>query len=210
MPGFDNNVVYAANLDFSTNATVTGQMTTDGQLLIGSSAAPHIRVSTLSVGPGLSITNGNGSILLDANRDLAYFQAYLTASQTIAAGSTTSTVIFDTAISNFGSAYDTSTGIFTAPATGFYAFSTTLFVTSAVGTTQIIISYKGSVQSLRLAQLTIQDVCASCSWFMPMTVGDTVSIIPFEDGTGNYLVYGSALSPDAFTVSSTFSGFRIA
>lgn len=66
MPGFDNGVVFAENVDFS-GAFVnkgTASMVADGQLLIGSTAAPNIRVSTLSAGVGLSITNGAGSITL--------------------------------------------------------------------------------------------------------------------------------------------------
>lgn len=37
-------------------------MLLDGQLLIGSSVAPHIRVATLTQGSGVTITNSNGSI----------------------------------------------------------------------------------------------------------------------------------------------------
>lgn len=64
MPGFDNNVVYASNVDFSNSATVTGQVTADGQLLIGATASPNIRVATLTAGAGISITNGAGAITI--------------------------------------------------------------------------------------------------------------------------------------------------
>jgi hypothetical protein len=61
MSGFDNDVVYAANVDFSGNSTVTGQFTTDGQMLIGSTAAPNIKVGTIANGNNLTWTYGSGS-----------------------------------------------------------------------------------------------------------------------------------------------------
>lgn len=66
MPGFDNNVVYANNVDFTGNATVTPQMVSDGQLLIGSTAAPNIKVGTLTAGTGISFVNASGSITINA------------------------------------------------------------------------------------------------------------------------------------------------
>lgn len=62
MSGFDNDVVYGSNVDFSGNSNVSAQITLDGQLLIGSAAVPNIRVGTLTAGPGITITNGAGTI----------------------------------------------------------------------------------------------------------------------------------------------------
>lgn len=42
-------------------------LTTDGQLLIGSTASPHVKVATLTAGTGISITNASGSITISAN-----------------------------------------------------------------------------------------------------------------------------------------------
>jgi hypothetical protein len=60
MPGFGNDstgqaVMFADNVDFSGNVIPTGAVTTNGQLLIGSTAAPHIRIGTLTSSDG-SIT----------------------------------------------------------------------------------------------------------------------------------------------------------
>lgn len=62
MAGFSNDVMYADNVDFSGGKSATVLL--DGELLIGSSVAPNIRVGTLTAGAGISITNGNGSILI--------------------------------------------------------------------------------------------------------------------------------------------------
>lgn len=67
MAGFDNDVVYASNVDFTGSATVTGQFTTNGQLLIGSTAAPYARVGSLtSTGATVTISTGAGTINLEA------------------------------------------------------------------------------------------------------------------------------------------------
>ena len=66
MAGFDNDVMYASNVDFSGAATVAATVTTNGQLLIGSTAAPNIRVGTLASAAGtITITPGAGTINLD-------------------------------------------------------------------------------------------------------------------------------------------------
>jgi len=63
MPGFDNNTVYADNVDFRGVQPVVGQVTTDGQLLIGSTATPNIKVGTLGSSDGsITWTAGSGTL----------------------------------------------------------------------------------------------------------------------------------------------------
>lgn len=158
-----------------------------------------------SNGPGVSPTwqaAGGGGTPVN-------FQAYLTSTTSYPTGSVANVTIFDTAISNVGSGYNTTTGIFTAPSTGYYSFATTLFFSGGVGTTQYITAYAGSVQSLRLSQIVVASAITSLAWSMPMTAGDTVSIQPFADGTGNFQLQGGTLSSSAFNISSTFSGFKV-
>ncbi len=62
MAGFDNEVVYATNVDFSSGSPVTGKVTTDGQLLIGSTATPNIRVSVPTGSTGVVVTTGAGTL----------------------------------------------------------------------------------------------------------------------------------------------------
>lgn len=64
MAGFDNDVLYADNVDFTGGTPVSGKVTTAGQLLIGASSSPYIRVNTLTAGTGIQITNGDGSITI--------------------------------------------------------------------------------------------------------------------------------------------------
>lgn len=65
MPGFNNGVMWADNVRFD-GTQYPGQVTTDGQLLIGATVVPNIRVNTLTQGPGIIITNGPGTITISA------------------------------------------------------------------------------------------------------------------------------------------------
>src|SRR5262245_48117526 len=63
MPGFDTgSVMYALNVDFTGSSLTSGtaQVTSNGQLLIGSTALPNIQVGTLT-SPGGTITIGYSS-----------------------------------------------------------------------------------------------------------------------------------------------------
>ncbi len=64
MPGFNNSVMYADNVDFTGSSPVNARVTTDGQLLIGSTAAPNIRVGNIVPGAGATVTNGAGTITI--------------------------------------------------------------------------------------------------------------------------------------------------
>jgi len=67
MSGFEGEIMYADNVDFTGTFPPTGRVTANGELLIGSTAAPNIRVGTLTAGTGVSITNGAGSITINSS-----------------------------------------------------------------------------------------------------------------------------------------------
>ncbi len=60
------SVMNANNVSFD-GTTRGGVVTLDGQLLIGSTTLPHIRVNTLTAGAGITITNGSGAIMISVN-----------------------------------------------------------------------------------------------------------------------------------------------
>lgn len=66
MAGFDNDTMYANNVDFTGSTTPAPQVLNQGELLIGSSIAPRIRVATLTAGANITITNGDGTITIAA------------------------------------------------------------------------------------------------------------------------------------------------
>jgi len=62
MAGINNDVLYGLNVDFSGGHPVVGKVTADGQLLIGSTASPYIKVATLTAGTNIGVVNASGSI----------------------------------------------------------------------------------------------------------------------------------------------------
>ncbi len=77
MPGFandaaNNSIMFSDNVDFSGVHPQTRQITTNGQLFIGSTVAPNIRTGTLtSLDSSLVVTNGAGTIDLKAGATTA-------------------------------------------------------------------------------------------------------------------------------------------
>lgn len=67
MSGFDNEVMYAENVDFSGASPVEARVTANGQLLIGADTPPNIRVATLTAGTNVSILNGEGTITISSS-----------------------------------------------------------------------------------------------------------------------------------------------
>lgn len=65
MPGFNNGVMYANNVRFD-GAGYPGAVTADGQLLIGSTVAPNIRVGSITPGTGIAVSSGAGSISISS------------------------------------------------------------------------------------------------------------------------------------------------
>jgi hypothetical protein len=70
MAGFSSvtgqeSIVYADNASFD-GTSRGGRMTTNGQLWIGSTVAPHVRLGTLTAGTGITITNASGSVTIAA------------------------------------------------------------------------------------------------------------------------------------------------
>ena len=63
---YNGQIMYADNLSFDGTET-GGQITANGQILIGSSVAPNIRVGTLTSADGsITFTTGNGTINLSS------------------------------------------------------------------------------------------------------------------------------------------------
>lgn len=234
MSGFDNEVLYCSGvrLEQSDAQSISlMQRTATDVSNINHTGDPEGVVSanpaSLSHDPVSGViyqkTSGTGNTGWQAigggGGSSSYFQAYLTSPVNVAPNDATFTIVFDTPIVNVGSNYNASNGKFTAPATGFYAFSCCVYFNNLnlVGPTSILVAYTGSAQSLRLIQegyqatVTGNAIIFTPSWSMPMTAGDTVQIQPYTDGAvGNYQIYGAPLSSSAFNTASVFSGFRVA
>ena len=74
MSGFDNEVLYANNVDFRGVQPVVAQMTTNGQLLIGASVSPYIRAAVPTSSDGsVTITTGAGTLDFTATSAVANY-----------------------------------------------------------------------------------------------------------------------------------------
>lgn len=146
------------------------------------------------------------------NANPAFF-AYLSAPTAAVTGEgSTYTILFDTAPVNRGACYVPGTGIFTAPSTGIYSFTTNILLNSFTATdTDYIILLQGSYNGFRVAEgssvgmkTATNEIAASGSVIIPMTIGDTmvVNVLVFGSMAKDVKVFGGAL-PSGF---SSFSG----
>lgn len=76
MPGFSNitgqeSIMYADNASFD-GTERGGRMTSDGQLWIGASSSPYVRLATLTNGNNITFTNGPGSITANVTGTTQY------------------------------------------------------------------------------------------------------------------------------------------
>lgn len=96
MAGFDNDIMYANNADFSTAGAGGGSesngLISNGQLWIGRTAVnaggTHIDVNTLTAGTGITITNGPGTISIASTASLTdlHVARFIVASSTLGTG----------------------------------------------------------------------------------------------------------------------------
>jgi hypothetical protein len=146
-----------------------------------------------------------------------YFSAYQSAATGGVTGDGTNygPIVFNTALSNVGSAYNSATGVFTAPATGFYCFQSSItFNGGDAAVTQYIVFWNGSVYGGRSFQLQPLGgggtFVLSATIAIPMTSGDTMAVNALASGSAskNVTIYGS--TPGGGAVPTIFSGFRVA
>ncbi len=203
---------------FDTSFTADGVLYADASGVITSTAvgtATHVLTSNgTGVAPTFQAAGGGGG-------SATGFFAYASSAKTNVTGNTVIyTVLFDSTTRNDGTAYATGTGLYTAPSTGLYHFSTTIIFTSGSTFTagsELVVSSIGSVSSQILEQVgaatsaigsTTQIL--SNSWELQMTAGDTVGVRVLSTSTlQDVSIGGSAISPNQFTAISSFSGFKV-
>jgi hypothetical protein len=167
------------------------------------------------------VTNGAAGITIDSSQNVtatgrytntgqAAFSAYRSTLQTSG-----TTVIFDTINNQQGSGYNSTTGVFTAPSSGWYLFSNTTSYFNNTGATvqganaEMLINgvtFSGPVVALGTTTTTFPQKTNSCSlsWFGYLTAGQTVSCVAQA---------GAALSATLYVNSGSgltfFSGVQL-
>lgn len=223
-----NGVLYSAASGVMTNTTAgtaTHVLTSNG-----SGSAPTYQVAPSAItGPGSSTDravatwNGtaaaalynNSTITIDStgrlqNSAQTYFQSYISANTgNVTGDGTVYKIALNATVANVGSAFDTTTFQFTAPVTGHYVFSGSIYWASGVvlGTTFLIqlvtTSTTYNLYNLATAQISNGTMVNSFSIIVPMTATNTAYInLTASGGTKNTLIGG--------TVGLTnFSGFLL-
>jgi hypothetical protein len=94
MAGFTNDILNADNVNFTGADPTVGKVTSNGQLLIGSSVSPNIQVNTLTAGTGMTVTNGPGTITLATTASLTdlHTARFIVASSTLGTGANYTTI----------------------------------------------------------------------------------------------------------------------
>jgi hypothetical protein len=144
------------------------------------------------------------------------FFAYLSSNKSDVTGDGTNyTIPFDTATINVGTCYNTSTGTFTAPQTGMYLISSSVYFSGVVAATGTIslIGYIGSAYSLRQNQICTtftNDLSIPTAQLIHMTAGDTMTITGSIIGSSKVVSIAGAALSGPFAETSTFSAILLA
>jgi len=223
-----NGVIYSDASGVLTS-TATG---TAGQLLTsnGSGSAPTFQTAPSAItGPASSTDravatwNGTGSTALFNNSTVTidstgrlqnsaqpYFQAYLSANTgNVTGDGTVYTVAFNSTVANVGSSFNTGTFTFTAPVTGRYIFTGTIYWASSVTVattylTQLVTTGATyNVSSFGAPNVTNGTLVDSFSVIVPMTATNTAYInVTGSGGTKNTIIGG-------LQALSNFGGFLL-
>jgi len=174
---------------FTTLTTVT---------LTNDSGALDNTLSAVAVG---LLGETNPSVPAIIPYDAVGFHAHLGANQTSG-----TIIVFDTVDSQAGGTnYSNSTGLFTAPFTGWYAFHSSIQVNnssgSALTTTFFMSTTNGQCIGSDSLVANTTTTTLSIGMVVFMTAGQTVSVISNTTLTANYTVLAAA--------STTFSGFML-
>jgi hypothetical protein len=216
--GEQNEAFLAGVTGVTVTASAPVGVDTNGQLSsLGFGTATQVLTSN---GPGVSPTwqaagGGGGSAT-------AFF-AYLNPQVSNVMGGASPgpyTIICNNTTRNDGTNYSTSTGLFTAPTTGFYCFCATIYLNSTGGFTagtEVLVSSLGSVSSnVHYQKLTIDatnsltNTCLPFTWMLNMTAGDTMGIAAYCNNLNQDVnVVGNPLSSSFFRTYTSFSGFLV-
>lgn len=219
MAGFENDVMYAKNADFTQAdnqaPTEANGLVTNGQLWIGSTSTnaggTHINVGTLT-SPGGSVTIGYSSpnITLESTASTAkVFTAYIlnTTSDNLTGDGTFVTVPFDSLFYDSTGGFNTGTSTFTAPTTGYWNFNLNVFPYRLGGTNTVCIMdfYINGTTAYRTYEVNYEntqitgELVLNGSFQINLTAGDTVIVRCGVGGASKNIGFGGTAALTRFS-----------
>lgn len=206
--GQQNKTFVAAITGVTVSGSAPVAVDTNGQLSsLGFGTATNVLTSNgAGVSPSWQAAGGGATSPI--------FQAYLSANQSNVTGDNTLyTIPFDTTTVNTGSAFNTGTGVFTAPATGTYLFTGTVYLVEAgsfAGKTQANIFILATSANFALYTVNPATTNGNATLVLPfsviiqMTSGDTAHVSVQVGNTTKTVLVGGLQG------LSAFAGYKIA
>lgn len=132
------------------------------------------------------------------------FSATFSASTHTSTGNWQDITSYDTPVSNVGAAFNSTSGVFTACATGGYQFNASIaFTANGAGNARagrLVVNGTTYYAGGELVPDGVVNSSVLISFFLPLTAGDTVKLQGFQDSGGNLTYY---------TNYNQFSGVRM-
>lgn len=224
MAGFQNDILFCANVDFTGAALPVGQVTTNGQLLVGSSVSPNIRAYTPTGSNGLVVNTGNGTI--DFTLSAIPNSALLNPSVNVTAGtglsgggnvglgsSVTLNLSTPVTVSNGGSGVSTFANTSALVATGttntgalqnIASVATGQVLTSAGTSTLPAWSASPAVTSITLNGGTALGTYVEGTWTPTLTNSGTAPTVTYTAQGGGYTKIGNRVIVDCGLTLNTY------
>lgn len=209
----NNIILNAVGVVGESNVLRLGNATGTGTTQLNESFIHGIRGITPTVNDGIPVyINSVGQLgtVGTSGAPVVFITTVSTTINNVTGDGANYTVVYNNIIVDTDSAYDNTTGIFTAPSTGYYQFNASVCAQGLISTNDYEIRIGSSVGQELEGPYLVAGLIANGGYFngsvsgvMSLTTGDQVFVTFISNG-------GGADTVDVYNVYSWFNGFKIA